>query len=68
MFLEKWKKGKSQPQKVPMGILEKNETTAMHKITFRASNNVNGKVNILSIAMTTGGTFLSEILILKLPI
>ena len=40
MFLEKWKKGK--PQKIPMGISEKNETKASHRITFRTSNNING--------------------------
>ena len=27
----------AQPQKVPRDILEKNETKAMHRITFRAS-------------------------------
>ena len=35
MFLEKWKKGKFQLQKVPMDISEKNETKALHRITFR---------------------------------
>ena len=33
-----------QPQKVPMDILEKNETKVMHRIIFRASNTINGKV------------------------
>ena len=35
------------PQKVPMDISEKNETKAMHRITFRASNSV------FSVARTT---------------
>ena len=41
LFLEKWAKGKFQPQKVPMNISERNEAKAMHRITFRASNSVN---------------------------
>ena len=43
-FLKSGKKDKFQPQKVYMNISEKNETKAMHWITFRASNRVNGKV------------------------
>ena len=32
----------AQPQKVAMDISEKNETKARYRITFRASNSVNG--------------------------
>ena len=42
LFLEMWRKGKFQPQNMPMYIPEKNETKAKHTITFRASNSVNG--------------------------
>ena len=41
-FLTNGGKNKFQLQKVLMGISEKNEIKAMHKITFRASNSVNG--------------------------
>ena len=34
-------KCKFQPQKVPIDISEKNETKAMQRITFMASNSVN---------------------------
>ena len=47
LLLEKWKKGKFKPQKVPMDISEKNETNAMHRQHLRASNSVNGKVFLL---------------------
>ena len=43
LFLEKWERGKFQPQKLLMNISEKNKTKAMHWITFRASDSVNGK-------------------------
>ena len=39
-----WKKGKFQLQKVPMGVSEKNETKAMHRLTLRVSNSANDKV------------------------
>ena len=47
MFLEKWKKDKFQPQKVPTNISEKNQTTAMYRKTFMASYSVS------SVAITT---------------
>ena len=41
-FLLNLKKYKFQPQKLLIDISEKNETKAMHRITFRESNGVNG--------------------------
>ena len=52
MLLGNWEKGKFQSQNLPMNISQKNETEAMHKITFRASNSVSGK-SVSSFAMTT---------------
>ena len=52
MLLENWEKGKFQSQNLPMNISQKNETEAMHKITFRASKSVNGE-SVSSVAMTT---------------
>ena len=41
-----------QPKKAPMDISEKNETKVLHRITFRASNIVNGK-SVSAVAMKT---------------
>ena len=48
----KVEKCKFQPQKVPMDISEKNKTKVMHRITFRASNTVNG-IHFSAVAITT---------------
>ena len=40
-FLKSEKKCKIQPQKLPIDILEKNETKVMDSITFKASSAVN---------------------------
>ena len=41
-FLKSGQNGKFQPQKVPINISERNETKAIHRITFWASNSVYG--------------------------
>ena len=48
---DKWGKGKFEFQKVLMNISKKNETKAMHNITFKASNGVNG-LSVSSVAIT----------------
>ena len=51
ILLVKGEKG-FQPQKVSMNILGKNETKAIHRITFRGSNSING-YSVSFVAMTT---------------
>ena len=52
LFVENWRKCKFQPEKILVDISDENETEVMHRIIFRASNNVKTK-SVSAVAMTT---------------